>query len=240
MKEKLFVIVTFVYVLLARFPVYADTAAGVSQDISRSINEAIILQNQRKAAEERRLIPQEPITEKIVKNGNGDIRYVSPAAGLNLRKGPSENAPVIKVLETAARLKVLKYITWKTDGKVVSKWLKVRTDSGIIGYVSKKFVQVDKPIVYLGEFLITYYCPCAECCGWTDGPTASGVYPVEGLTIAADPSIPFGTKLMIDGSTYTVQDRGGAIKGNHIDVFSSTHKKALSNHTRTTSVYQVY
>lgn len=77
-------------------------------------------------------------------------------------------------------------------------------------------------------FVLTAYCPCEKCCGKTDGITASGVKAVEGVTIAADTSVlPFGTKVIIDGNTYIVQDRGGAVKGNRIDVFFDSHEKAL-------------
>ena len=80
----------------------------------------------------------------------------------------------------------------------------------------------------LGEFKLTAYCACKQCCGKSDGITASGVKATEGVTVAADTSIlPFGTKIFIDGHEYTVQDRGGAIKGNRIDVYFDTHQEAL-------------
>ena len=69
--------------------------------------------------------------------------------------------------------------------------------------------------------------------------TASGAPTVEGVTIAADPSIPFGTKLKINGHVYTVQDRGGAIRGNHIDIYVSSHSKALSQTYTRGPVYKV-
>jgi 3D (Asp-Asp-Asp) domain-containing protein len=43
-----------------------------------------------------------------------------------------------------------------------------------------------------------------------------------------DNRYPFGTKVYIDGlGTYTVQDRGGKIKGNHIDVWFPSHRAAV-------------
>lgn len=77
-------------------------------------------------------------------------------------------------------------------------------------------------------YTLTAYCPCVRCCGKSDGITASGAKAVEGVTVAADTrKLPFGTKIIIDGHEYTVQDRGGAIKGNKIDIFFDSHKKAL-------------
>ena len=88
---------------------------------------------------------------------------------------------------------------------------------------------VDEPeIISLGEYKLTAYCPCIKCCGKTDGITKSGVKAVEGVTIAADPNIlPLGTKVLINGHEYTVQDTGGAIKGNKIDVYFDSHQAAL-------------
>lgn len=78
-------------------------------------------------------------------------------------------------------------------------------------------------------YTITAYCPCYECSeGWGDS-TASGVKAVEGITIATDKSIPLGTKIYIDGvGERIVQDRGGAIKGNKIDLYFDTHQEVLS------------
>lgn len=91
----------------------------------------------------------------------------------------------------------------------------------------------------LGEFKITAYCPCEKCCGYwaTVRPadengepivyTASGKIAAQGVTVAADTSIlPFGTVLVIGGHEYTVQDRGGMVKGNHIDIYFDSHEAA--------------
>ena len=95
-------------------------------------------------------------------------------------------------------------------------------------------------LVSLGEFRITAYCHCEQCCGnWAknrpvdeDGSiqvfTASGDLAVEGVTIAADTSIlPFGTEVIIDDVRYIVHDRGRAIKDNRIDVYFENHQDAL-------------
>lgn len=92
----------------------------------------------------------------------------------------------------------------------------------------------------LGEYRLTAYCACEKCCGtWaTNRPldedgnpivyTANQSIAKQGVTIAADTSVhPFGTVLLIDGHEYTVQDRGGAIKGNRIDIFFDNHHEAL-------------
>jgi 3D (Asp-Asp-Asp) domain-containing protein len=80
---------------------------------------------------------------------------------------------------------------------------------------------------------VTAYCPCTKCCGENArGLTASGhdVSYNNSRFVAADSNLPFGTKLVIPGyagGAVEVIDRGGAIKGNKLDVFFATHEEAL-------------
>lgn len=98
-----------------------------------------------------------------------------------------------------------------------------------------------KRLVSLGEYKLTAYCPCSKCCGkWGENRpidangnvivvTASGQYAKSNWTIAADTSmLPFGTRVYINGFEYEVQDRGGAVKGNKIDIYFDTHQEALN------------
>lgn len=79
------------------------------------------------------------------------------------------------------------------------------------------------------KFTATGYCPCSQCCGKSNGMTASGNKAKAGVTVAMPSNYSFGTKIEIKGmGTYIVQDRGGAIKGNKIDIFFNTHQEALN------------
>ena len=80
----------------------------------------------------------------------------------------------------------------------------------------------------LGVYKVTGYCSCSKCCGSATGRTASGTTATAGRTVAASSSLPFGTELIINGHTYTVEDRGGAVKGNKIDIYFSSHAQALA------------
>ena len=79
---------------------------------------------------------------------------------------------------------------------------------------------------------ITYYDACIKCCGKTDGITASGRKAMTGRTVACN-WLPFGTKVIVDGKAYVVEDRGAkSLFGsktnhiNHLDVYVGSHKEA--------------
>ncbi|MHC4068301.1 MAG: 3D domain-containing protein [Planctomycetota bacterium] len=80
---------------------------------------------------------------------------------------------------------------------------------------------------------VTAYCPCPKCCGsYSDGITACNHRIRQGdVFVAADSEYPFGTEMVIagynNGRAVKVLDRGGAIKGNRLDVFFNSHEEAL-------------
>lgn len=98
-------------------------------------------------------------------------------------------------------------------------------------------------LVSIGVYTITAYCSCEQCCGKTDGITATGTAATEGRTIAVDPSvIPYGSVVYFEGvdsciGGYIAEDCGGAIKGNRIDLFCAEHETALEWGVRELEVY---
>jgi len=73
------------------------------------------------------------------------------------------------------------------------------------------------------------YTAAADECGKTDGITASGLKVEEKRTLACPPSYPFGTKISIEGiGILRCEDRGGAIKGNHFDIYMETKSEAFA------------
>lgn len=91
---------------------------------------------------------------------------------------------------------------------------------------------------FVGNFLTTAYCPCAHCCGKATGITASGARATANHTIATSSQFSFGTQLVMNGQVYTVEDRGGAIQGNRIDIFYTTHAEAIAYGKRWVAVYR--
>lgn len=73
------------------------------------------------------------------------------------------------------------------------------------------------------------YTAAADECGKSDGITASGVKVKEKRTLACPPSFPFGTRINIEGhGIFVCEDRGGAIKGNHFDIYMQTKREAFA------------
>ena len=74
--------------------------------------------------------------------------------------------------------------------------------------------------------LFTAYNSTVAQCGKADGITASGKAATENHTLACPKQYPFGTKIEIEGvGVRTCEDRGGAIKGEHFDLYFGGEEK---------------
>lgn len=94
---------------------------------------------------------------------------------------------------------------------------------------------------YTMEIEVTHYCPCAQCNGNTLAMSASGKPLAVGM-IAASTQYPFGTKFLINGTLYTVEDRGGPEfnRLDRVDIFVPTHAEALrkGRYKTTATIYR--
>ena len=86
----------------------------------------------------------------------------------------------------------------------------------------------------LGQVVTSGYCNCSICCGrWSGGPTASGVMPRANHTIAVDatnPTVPMGTRIVMNGVEYTVEDTGAFARyGVDFDVYYYSHAAASAH-----------
>jgi len=106
-------------------------------------------------------------------------------------------------------------------------------DTELLHDVSDNFVGQAEPRVRQVTMEVTAYCACVKCCG----PNAAGITASghdtsynNSLFVAADPRLPFGTKVLIPGYSdlpVEVIDRGSAIRGDKIDVFFPSHDDAI-------------
>ena len=176
-----------------------------------------------------------PITEKIVVE-----EVVIPYETITKNTTESNGDTTNKVLQQGKD--GLKEVTYK-----VRYQNEVEIEKTVISEVVKqepvnKIVQVQKKVQTTSRgatlprttsggtgttYKITAYCPCSKCCGKSTGRTASGTTATAGRTVAASSKFAFGTKLNIGGHIYTVEDRGGALNGNKIDIFVNSHAEAL-------------
>ena len=141
----------------------------------------------------------------------------------------------------------LKEVTYKIKYQNEVEIEKIQLSEKIIKEPVNKIVQVNKVVTSRSGttsratpsttvsanasgqiYKITAYCSCAKCCGKSTGRTAMGTKATAGRTVAASSKFAFGTQLNINGHTYTVEDRGGAINGNKIDIYVNSHAAALA------------
>lgn len=134
-----------------------------------------------------------------------------------------------------------KKVTYKVQYKNEVEISREEISSEIIKEPVNKIVQVQTRVItsrstdsrtsgtsgQSGIYKVTAYCACMKCCGKTNGITASGTKATANRTIATPSTFAFGTKVLIDGKPYTVEDRGGAIQGNRIDIYMNSHAEAL-------------
>lgn len=114
------------------------------------------------------------------------------------------------------------------------------------GYYESELIDdepaVESPeMIYLGEWTVTFYCPCVQCCGKWAGmnSTASGNPPSAGWTVAAGPSYPFGSILYIEGfGEYCVQDRG--VPDGWVDIYVNDHSEIPGYGMTTAAAYLIY
>ena len=153
---------------------------------------------------------------------------------LNVRSGPGTSYSIITSMKKGQS-------AVKTGAS--GSWYKVSVN-GKTGYVSSKYITTTKPSssstpassgskTYMGNFKLTFYAG--------DSTTASGRTPRVNHTIAADTSVlPMYSQVYIEGwGTYTVEDRGGAIKGKRIDIFVANNSIAKKNGVKYADVYIV-
>ena len=139
----------------------------------------------------------------------------------------------------------LKKVTYKVKYQNNTQIDKIKISEEIVEEPVDKIVQVKSAVVSsrasttsrtsqsnsgstVKIYKVTAYCSCAKCCGKTNGITSSGKKATAGRTIAAPASFAFGTKVLINGKEYVVEDRGGAIRGNRIDVYMNSHSAAMA------------
>ena len=221
------------------------SAGGVIKITDKSYNEVQIAKVSEEGVEtslEQLLQNYAPITEKIVTE-----RVSIPFETITKNVAGTSTDTTSKVLQEGKE--GIKEVTYKIKYQNDVELERTILSETVIEEPVNKIVQVNKKVTSRSSttprtttsstasaststgsqiYKITAYCPCSRCCGKSNGITAAGTRATAGRTVAASSRFAFGTKLNINGHIYTVEDRGGAINGNKIDIFVSSHSEALA------------
>lgn len=197
-------------------------SAGVSAELSKVLSEATEVGVVEKKINTAPIVeaanPEPTIAVETV--AVNQTMYIDNASYVNKRAESNTDCSVLATYCIGTSQFVLYDVVTYENGVEIDRWSAI--EGG--GYIKSKYLSTDSPVTSLGQYKLSHYCHCATCCGSAGKPTASGVMPKSGETVAADPSIPFGTQLVINGQIYTVQDRG--VYGNQIDIFMDNHEAA--------------
>jgi len=214
MKKTLRNALCILFALFLLFePVHIDDASNLNELTSSLISSCIGSVSDKEADEILTNISavQSDNTKKtITATADGNIKYASLKA-VNPMSNP----------------------TSLDDFTLISTPGTISTSGGTLRYLKKVKVEA------------TAYCSCYSCCGPYDGTrTADGSRPREYYTIATSRFFSFGTMVYIpyfdwapNNGVFEVEDRGGAIQNNRIDIYFSTHEKALQFGRRSFEMY---
>lgn len=218
------------------------TAGAVIKIVDKSYNEVQIAKVSEEGVQttlEDLLNNYAPITEKVVTE-----QVEIPYETVTKKSAGTSTNTTNKVLQQGKN--GLKEVTYKIKYQNDVEIEKTQLSEKVITEPVNKIVQVNKVTSRSGTttraavataatttsgtqvYKITAYCSCAKCCGKATGRTAMGTKATAGRTVAASGKFAFGTKLNINGHVYTVEDRGGAINGNKIDIYVNSHAEALA------------
>lgn len=179
---------------------------------------------------------------KVVQNGVDGLKEVTYKVKYQNDKEIEKIEISSKVIKKAVN-KVIEIRTKQVTSRSGSTLVTASTNPATTSTASlAKKVEGITPKV--STFNTSAYCACRSCCGKTNGITASGAKASQWCTIAAGSCYPMGTVIYIpyfknkpNGGWFIVQDRGGAISSNRIDVFMGSHNQALQFGRRNLTCY---
>lgn len=199
-------------------------------------------------------IPFETITKDSTNHANGTSKILTK--GENGKKEITYRAKFkndIEIERTVLSEKIIKepvnqvvevnkeVVTSRSSGERKQEEVSVTTTQNTLA----KKVKGKKPVVK--TFNTSAYCSCTKCCGKTGGMTSSGVNASSWYTLAAGSSYPLGTIVYIpyfkdkpNGGWFMVQDRGGSISNNKLDIYMGTHTQATQFGRRNLECYVYY
>jgi 3D (Asp-Asp-Asp) domain-containing protein len=157
-------------------------------------------------------------SETINTDTNTNNLFSSQFAFLTASIDEKYVSPIERIISATAENKKekVKSVEEIKNDAILSKWKEKQVD--------KWKTLPKKPFIINASA----YTASADECGNNKGITASGIKVAENRTIACPPEFPFGAKMKIENmGIFVCEDRGGAIKGNHIDIYMLTKAEAF-------------
>ncbi len=211
---------------------------SATQKETATVKEIAVVTKNSAATKEKKAAKKENKKTKPKKTYNKttktviDTLYVQE--DVKLRKKPDASSDVIKIVKQGEKVAV----TGEEQNDFYP--VKVGNKSGyiMVSYLGSNPSKENKTKgsaakESLGIFKITAYSANSS------ARTASGTRCKSGRTIAAPSRFAFGTKLMFNGNVYTVEDRGGAIVNNVLDLYVDSESEAVKWGVRYMEVYKV-
>ncbi|HAC0715743.1 TPA_asm: peptidoglycan DD-metalloendopeptidase family protein [Listeria monocytogenes] len=158
----------------------------------------------------------------------------------NYNIGVIEHDPVQLISYLSAKFEKFHYPEVQTEiNKLFQAQYQLESTGKTVTRTTTKEIKVGDS---LGKVVTSGYCNCEICCGvWAGGPTASGKMPSANRTIAVDaknPIVPLGTKIVMNGIEYMVEDTGNFDRyGVAFDIYFDTHAEALQWGHKTLDAY---
>lgn len=131
--------------------------------------------------------------------------------------------------------------------------LETETETEIVEVATQKVTEIqteaetEPQLISMGTFTVTAYCSCEKCCGeWANNRPNGVVYGASGEQLIADYSIavdvsliPYGEKIIINNREYVAHDCGSAIVDKRIDIYMSSHERALQWGVQNIEIFKV-
>ena len=163
------------------------------------------------------------VSTEVAAGGNAATSTMTTSAGSAIATAAAGNAtdPATALLEKqAAEQAEAAALAAQIAQEEAAASIGTRTGETPIGAVVTEESTKYTKGASLGVFQITGY--------YGNGKTNSGTWPKADHTIAADTSVlPMGTKVFVNNTVYTVEDIGGAVKGNLIDIYYNSYEEAF-------------
>ncbi len=168
-----------------------------------------------------------------------------------LRMQVNAKVPEVKVEKVSEPIKQETEMDWSNFTSIYEEDILIAKaaeeevrQKAIVGFGTELAEEIVGITANVKWFNTSAYCPCQKCCGKTDGITASQQKAMNWYTIAAGNQYEMGTIIYIptlshepNGGWFIVQDRGGAISNDKLDIYFNTHEEALQYGRKTLECY---